>query len=60
MRKWEAVSGGAVWALIAISMFSAALQPVEVSAAATDRTAQVSACAEAGAKPATACDSIHL
>jgi len=60
MRKWEAVSGGAVWALIAISMFSAALQPVEVSAAGAVRSAQVaSLCADESAGPA-GCDSARL
>lgn len=58
MRKWEAIGGGTLWALVAILMASAALQPVEVSAAGPMLT--VSLCDDGSLTPIMGCTSIHL
>ena len=61
MRKWETIGGGTLWALVAIMMVSAALQPVEVSAAAPDASVRVVfACSDSGSSPVMGCNSVHL
>ena len=61
MRKWEAIGGGTLWAMVAILMVSAALQPVEVSAATGAKPVHmVSLCGDGGASPIMGCTSIHL
>ena len=61
MRKWEAIGGGTLWAMVAILMASAALQPVDVPAsAAAEPDEFVALCGEGGASPVMGCNSIHL
>jgi hypothetical protein len=61
MRKWEAIGGGTLWAMVAILMVSAALQPVEVSAAIAGETVRVaSLCPDGSSSLVMGCDSIHL
>ena len=61
MRKWEAIGGGTLWAMVAILMVSAALQPVEVSAAASGEMVRIaSLCDGGGLSPIMGCTLIHL
>ena len=61
MRKWETIGGGTLWAMVAILMVSAALQPVEVSAATGGESVRlVSVCADGSANLVMGCNSIHL
>ena len=61
MRKWEAIVGGGAWALVAVLLVSAALQPVELSAATGgDEIRLVSVCADGSLALATGCESIPL
>jgi len=61
MRKWEAIGGGTLWAAVAILMVSAALQPVEVSAAMASESVRVaSLCPDGSFSLVMGCDSIHL
>ncbi len=61
MRKWETIGGGALWVLTAIMMISAALQPVEVSAATpVESVSVVSICADGGSSPVMGCSSVQL
>jgi hypothetical protein len=61
MRKWEAIGGGTLWAMVAILMVSAALQPVEVSAATGGEPVRIVAlCDDGGASPVMGCNSIQL
>ena len=61
MRKWETIGGGTLWAMVAILMVSAALQPVEVSAATGGETVRVaSLCPDGRSSLVMGCDSIHL
>jgi len=61
MRYWEVIGGGTCWALTAILMLSAALQPVEIPAAGVaEATRTVSLCAGGGPSPVTGCEGVHL
>jgi hypothetical protein len=61
MRNWQAVAGGAAWMLVAVSMASAALQPVEVSAApARGELRLVSLCADGSSNLLMGCATMHL
>ena len=61
MRKWEAIGGGTFWAMVAILMVSAALQPVEVSASVSAQPEEIAAaCGDGGASPVMGCNAIHL
>jgi hypothetical protein len=61
MRKWEAIGGGTLWAMVAILMVSAALQPVEVSAATGGESVRiVSVCADGASSPIMGCNSVQL
>jgi hypothetical protein len=61
MRYWEVIGGGTCWALTAILMISAALQPVEIPAAGVaEATRTVSLCADGSASPVTGCERSHL
>lgn len=61
MRNWEAIGGGTLWAMVAILMVSAALQPVEVSASAGVEPEEiVLVCGDGGASPVMGCNTIHL
>ena len=61
MRKWETIGGGTLWAMVAILMMSAALQPVELSAAAAAKETRVAAlCADGSAGTAIGCGSNRL
>ena len=61
MSKLEAIGGSTAWALVAILMLSAALQPVDVSAATAAKETPVAAlCADGSSGPAMGCESSHL
>ena len=60
MRNWELIAGATAWVLVATSMASAALQPVEVTAADRDGTRIVSLCADGSPRLAMGCASMHL
>lgn len=61
MRMWETIGGGTLWAMVAILMVSAALQPVEVSASVGAEPMElVAACGDGGASPVMGCNAIHL
>ena len=61
MRKWETIGGGALWAMVAIMMVSAALQPVEVSAAVPRESVRVVfVCGDGGSSPVMGCSSVLL
>ena len=62
MRTWQAIAGGAIWMLVAVSMASAALQPVLVSppGAPALEIRLVSVCADAGSNPLIGCSSTSL
>ena len=61
MHKWQTISGGTLWALLATLMISAALQPVEVSAATVKEEAHVvSLCDDGSPALVMGCASIHL
>ena len=60
MRKWEAIGGGTLWALIAVMMVSAALQPVEASAATGGETVRIVSLCGDGSSPVMGCSAVHL
>ena len=61
MRYWEVIGGGTCWALTAILMISAALQPVEIPvASAAEATRTVSLCADGSSSPVAGCEGVHL
>ena len=60
MREWQTWSGGAAWMLLATLMVSAALQPVEVSAAPVETVRLVAVCADGTSSLVMGCESIHL
>ena len=61
MHKWEAIGGGTLWAMVAILMVSAALQPVEVSASTRAEPVEiVLVCGDGGASPVMGCNAVHL
>jgi hypothetical protein len=60
MHKWEAIGGGTLWAMVAILMVSAALQPVEAPAAGGESLRIVSVCADGASSPVMGCNSVHL
>lgn len=61
MRKWNAIGGATAWVLIAVAMMSAALQPVEMSAARSIMAAPVmTLCSVAAANPVLGCETSHL
>ena len=61
MRKWNAIGGATAWAMIALAMMSAALQPVEISAARSVAAAPaMTLCSVAAANPVLGCETSHL
>jgi hypothetical protein len=61
MRKWNMIGGATAWALVAIAMMSAALEPVELSAARAVATGPImTLCAVAAANPVLGCETGHL
>ncbi len=62
MRTWQAIAGGTIWMLIALSMASAALQPVLDSApvSAGDEIRFVSVCADGSSNLLMGCSSMYL
>jgi hypothetical protein len=62
MRTWQASAGGTIWMLVAVSMASAALQPVPVSApaSAADEIRFVAVCADGSSSLLMGCSSMYL
>jgi hypothetical protein len=62
MRTWQAIAGGTIWMLVALSMASAALQPVAISASATavDEIRFVAVCADGSSSLLMGCASMYL
>jgi hypothetical protein len=60
MGKWQ-LAGGTAWALAAILLVTATLQPCGLAAAAGgDEVRLVSVCADGSVALAMGCESIHL
>jgi hypothetical protein len=61
MKKYEAITGSAVWMAVSLLMAAAALEPVEVQAQTIETAAvSVATCADGSARLAMGCESIHL
>ena len=61
MKKYEAITGSAVWMAVSLLMAAAALEPVEVQAKTIETAAvSVATCADGSARLAMGCESIHL
>jgi hypothetical protein len=61
MKRFEAITGSAVWMAVALLMAAAALEPVEVQARVLSVEAvAVATCADGSAQLAMGCESIHL
>jgi hypothetical protein len=60
MRNWGTISGGFAWAIVAVLLVMAALQPVTVSASAGDGISLVYLCADGSPALAMGCESIYL
>ena len=61
MRTWQAIAGGTIWMLVAVSMATAALQPVALSAQpAADEIRFVAVCADGSSSLLMGCSSMYL
>ena len=62
MRTWQAIAGGTIWMLVAVSMASAALQPVLDSAPAPagDEIRFVAVCPDGSSNLLMGCASMYL
>ena len=62
MRTWEVIAGVTFWMLVAVSMASAALQPVLdlAQAAACDEFGLVAVCADGSSNLLMGCASMYL
>ena len=62
MRMWHAIAGGTIWVLVAVSMASAALQPVSVAAqrSAAGDVRLVAVCVNGSPSLLMGCSSMYL
>lgn len=62
MRKFEVVTGSAMWIAVSVLMAAAALEPVSARAQVPSLKAEapIALCADGSARLAMGCESIHL